>query len=807
MIAHYIKIAYRSFRKHLLYSGINIFGFSLSLSLCLIAIGHISYEISFENFQVNKDRIVRVEANYSEKDDHHKTALFSSSFGKSLKANIPEIETVSIIRVKEVTSIKVGETRRRVEDPHPGAMHSHGNKLVFADAEYFQVFTFPLVQGEPQKVLQEPFSLVISEKIADEYFPGENPLGKRCVVNDIYDCHVTGILKNTPYNTQLHTDFIVSFNTLERIIEPDPPSGRAFHDLIYLLLKANVDYSTLIPKVEELKNTFFKAEDAAHYSMYLMPFNDLMFRGFPGARGELNPRAEESMIYTLAIIAAFILIMAVSNFINLSTARSLDRMKEVGVRKTFGAGRINLIYQFYSEAILLTAISTLVGLILYEMLRAYMESIVPREMFVKFYQSQTMIIGVILLVIVVGILAGFYPALYLSRFKPITIFQNKIVSKSSRSFLRKGLVVFQFAIASVFIFVTIVMYQQTKLLTSMDLGFKKDNMMILKLDGDNAVEKCGVLKNEIMRNTNVLSATAVSVSPGSQEMDSYLFYTNPLRREEDMVVVKTIDADENFLSTFGLQLVEGRYFSSNKPEDINNGLIINESAKKELKTDKLLGYRFYREDGFYEVIGVVKDFHAAPLNFAYHPIHLLRSKPDNCKTLILNLPDENIPTTIASIKSIWEKTMPGEMFSYSFVDDEIKKSNKKAEDANDMFGFLCFVSIGIACLGIFGLVSFTADQKTKEIGIRKVMGASVTNIVGFLSKEFTWLIIIASIIAWPVGYLFANDLLGDYPFKVTVGIWNFIFTGSLIVMLALVSAGLRAYRAARANPIESLRYE
>jgi len=808
MLKSNIIIALRSLAKNKLYSAINIFGLAFSLALGFFVISHISYEYSFEDFQVNKDNIYRLEAEFQQEDHQYKTALLPYNFGKSIASELPELQTVSIFRESSVTSVQVDNERFRVIDPYPHAMHSHGNKLFFADAEYFNVFTFSLAQGNPKTALIEPFALIISEKAANDYFPGENPIGRTITINDRYDCHITGILNNTPFNTQLHTDFIMSYSTLDRFPESQEPGYyRSGKDLIYLLFKDDIDVTAVTSKIESMKNEFFTADDAESYSFYLMTLSDLMFRGFPGAVGDLNPRAEPSLIVGFILMAAFIILMAIANFVNLATAQSAERMKEVGVRKVFGAKRAHLMRQFLGESVILTVISSLLGLSIYEFIKVFIDSITTRPMLIDFYNNGMMLAGIIGLIILVGLAAGFYPALYLSRFKPIAVLQSKSKIKSSKSILRKSLVIFQFAITTVFVFLTLVVYRQTNMITSVDIGFETDNVMMIEFDGPSATNNCQRVRSEVLKDVSILAATAADAPPGTDKVYSHRLYKDQERLDENAVLAKVIDVDYTFAEMYGLELVEGRLFTTDHPEDIRRGLIINESARKFLEVENLLGYKFYRKDSFLEVIGVVKDFHGGALNYSYRDINILRLDPDRCDILMMKLPADNISGTIADIETIYDKALPSEQFAYSFLDEEIAKNFESLRDENKMFLYLCFVSIGITCLGIFGLVSFTAQQRSKEIGIRKVMGASVRNIVLMLSKEFLLLIAIASLIAWPIAYLLTKDFLQYFPFKVSIGIGTFLDTGFFTVLVALMSAGFKAYRAALSNPADILKYE
>ncbi|MFH2035681.1 MAG: FtsX-like permease family protein, partial [Candidatus Zixiibacteriota bacterium] len=626
-------------------------------------------------------------------------------------------------------------------------------------------------------------------------------------VNDKYECRITGILKETPYNTQQHTNFIISYKTLEGKEEDINSWSREYTEHLYLIFPENADIAAVGAKIESIKNQYFPSEERPQYAMYLMPFNDLMFRGFPGAQGELNPRAEMEVIIYFAAIAGLILLMAIANFFNLSTAKASERTKEVGVRKVMGANRKDLIYQFLGESIILTVFATLLGVFIYEIFKAVLEPSLARPMMADIYNNVYMILGTIGIMIIVGIMAGSYPALYLSRFNPITVLQKKIGIKSSKSILRKAMVVFQFAIATMFVFVAYVIYQQVNLVMGTDLGYETKNILIVDFDGENLSDKAQLMKNEILSGGLALNATVINFAPGRKRNPGYLFYTTEERQREEAIVVKLFSTDYDFVLMENLEIVEGRNLLPDRPEDQTQSILVTESARDELQIDKLIGHRLYRKDGFFEIVGVVKNFHGSALNHSYNKVNIIRIKPDEARTLMVKLPADNITGSIASIHELWQKNFPGEEFTYSFLETEILETFEELRSMRAMFGFFCIGAIGIAALGILGLVTYTAQQRTKEIGIRKVMGASERNIVSLLSKEFIILIIIASGIGWPLAYIMAKDFISYYPIRTSIGIDVFLITAVISLIVAMMAAGSQAYKAARANPADIIRTE
>ncbi len=819
MFKNYFKVALRIFTKQKLYTAINIFGLATALAICLMVMGHVSYELSFEDSHQNKERIYRVNGTYRSADTLTYTSRLMSPLGAALKSEIPEIEHAAVFRVLGNIDLKVG-AESYISDKEKSVRRGflHEGNVLCANSDFLDVFTLPLVQGDPDKVLEEPYSVLITDKAAKKFFPDENPMGQMVRFNENLICHITGVLEDIHENTQIYCEFIVSYASLESIGEDtqswDQTGGvlnyRFGDDFTYLLLTEDAEKSEVETKISGIVGKYFSEKQAPKFSFELQPLKDIYFSTYgSGRNGDLGPHGELSFIIEVSVTVGFILLLAIANFINLSTARSAERMKEVGMRKVMGAKRWHLIKQFLGESILITAISVIVGLILYEIFLKWMgmRELLGREAMVDFYNSPLMIFMVVCLTIVVGIMAGFYPALYLSRFKPFSILQNRMNMKSSKSILRRGLVVFQFTIVVFFICCSIVMYRQVDFMTSMNMGFDKDNVLLLNFRGDKAVENCRLMKNDLEGKSVALAVTAVNSPPGKQSYSNYAFFPTEERKDEEMITARTYFTDYNFFSTFGLEIIRGREFSPDIERDENHSLVINESMVAYLKLDNPIGHKFYRSDGFYEVVGVVKDFFGSTQSYSQNNRAVVILNPEKWKTLAVKIRPDNTKESAASIKQLWETTLPGVYFDYSFLIDEVEAGYGDLKGMTTIFFVLALLAISMGCLGIFGLVAFTAEQKTKEIGIRKVMGASIVSIINMLSKEFVILIIISNAIAWPLAYMLTNDILQYFVARVDVGVGTFLFTGLLALALALSTVGYQAYKAARANPVDTLRYE
>jgi putative ABC transport system permease protein len=719
-------------------------------------------------------------------------AASGAPFGEAIVSEIPDVESAAIFRVYYEVAVKVDEKNYRA-----------GN-VIFANPDFLEVFTFPVRRGNPATALREPMSVLVTESAVEKYFSGLDPVGQTIKIDNRFELTVTGILKDPPTNTQLNCEFIASHSSLEsagEVVNAWEPFGS---DYVYLLVTDGTDPVALEGKLQPILKRNVPAEKTSNYHAYLKPLKKIYFDSWgQNMVDELSPRGEASFIFELGIIACFILVLAVVNFINLSTARTSDRQKEVGMRKVFGAARTNLVGQFLGESAVITFVAMLVSVILYEIFKVRMQDLLPRPMFVDFYDSSLMIALIAGLLVVVSVLAGFYPALYLSRFRPIAVLQGRLSTRSRRSVLRKILVVFQFAVAIIFVTMAVIMSQQVSYVSSMNLGFNHDNMLLLDFEGDDASDNCALMKNQILTNCPVVSATAVDATPGRNTYTYYRLTTE----NDDTLLVSLYNADEKFLNTFGLRLIQGKGLSGLSTSESYQPAVITSSVAQRLSGNPI-GQKINRQSGHYEVVGVVDDFYGGALDINLDAsMCVIALASESARTLVLQLPQAKITEAVSAIESQWERAIPGTMFEYTFLEDEIARGFRDQRGQRVMFLALALFSIAIASMGIFGLVSFTAEQRTKEIGVRKVLGASVGAIVALLSREFLILIAIANLIAWPIAYVFMNGILSEHAVRIDIDPGMFLLAGFLSLLVALVTAGSQAWRAATADPVKTLQRE
>jgi putative ABC transport system permease protein len=808
MFKNYLRIAIRQFTKQKLFTCLNVFGLAIGLALCMVVVGHISHEVTFENIHQNRNRIFRVNGDYISGEKENYSAKVMAPLGPAIVDEVPEIDKAAIFRIWDIESLKIGDERFKVTDPNETAAWTYHKTMMFANPDILDVFTLPLKQGNPRTALHEPFTMFVTEKAALEYFQNPNPVGETVKINDKFECQVVGILKDIPQKTQIYSDFLISYSTLEKI-DVDINSWDHFGtDYVYLLLNENADPLAIESKLPYVLKNHMESEQAEKYAFSLQPLKDIYFSAlYSGRSSELNPLGVVEDIMFPAFIALFVLLQAIANFINLSTARSSERMREVGVRKVFGAFRGNLIRQFIGESVIIASVAMILSVGMYEVFKLMVNHRLPREMLDDFYRSPLMLIAFVGLIVVVGVIAGFYPAFYLSRFRPVSVLQGKGSIKSTKSWLRRILVVVQFGLAILFIVCSITLYRQTSYIASVNLGFDRENMLVIDFNGEDRTNDCQLMKHEVLKLKNVISATTTDHPLGRKSNTWYSFYKNENRLDEDRYFPMLTHSDYDFVSTFGLEIVQGRDFSPETPTDEGNAIIVNEATLRKLEIEHPIGYKLYTKNKEFEIIGVVQDYHGTQLDWGYRSLSFIRYYPERLETLVVKLASEDVAGTIAAIEKTWKTTLPGQQFEYNFLDEEISSNYSEYRTQSTISLAITLMSVLIACLGIFGLVSFTTARRTKEIGIRKVLGCNVTGILTLLSKEYIILIAIANVIAWPFAYMLLQSFLQEFAFQISIGVGTFLIAGLSAITIALATSSFQSYKAATANPVDALRYE
>jgi len=786
MFKNYLKITLRHIRRHKGYSFINIAGLAIGMTCCILILLYIQYELSYDKFHADAHDVYRVAFEIPDRLD-----MNASSFGLLAPALIQDFpEVLSSARI------------RRLESTIFYKNHAFTEKNFFlADPEFFDVFSFPVISGNPEKALSEPFSVLITQEMTEKYFGGEDPVGKTLLVDNKYDYKIAGILENPPQNSHLKFDFLASFITVDRIWEDYTISWMNTNRILtYVRLQKDYNPDDLERKFPE----FLKRYGREDVIFYLQPITGIHLHG--NIDNEIEANSDIQYIYIFSVIAFLIILIACFNYMNLSTARSVYRSKEVGVRKVVGAERKHIIRQFMSESIIFALAALFISVFLVKLLLPAFNSLVDRNLSFNFFSDNEMFLGLFILAVIVGFISGSYPALFLSSFHPVLILKGMRAHKGSSAF-RNFLVVFQFSISIVLIIGTLIIYQQLHYIKKRNLGFNKEQIVIVDIKDENLKNVYQTMRNDMKQNPRILGASFSCNLPNVVEaLNGYRWEGQT--EENRWQLFYTAAVDNEFIDLLGLELTMGRNFSEEFPSDLQ-ACILSETAVRTIGWENPIGKRFgYWEEG--TVIGVIKDFHHLSLHSAIGPtvfLHVDRETDLHLNYLLIKINPGDIPGTLAFIKKKFEEYSPHYPFSFTFLDDRVDKMYRTENKLGQILNVFSFTAIFIACLGLFGLAAFTAERRTKEIGIRKVIGATVSNIFFLLSREFLKLMLIAFILACPIAYFSMNRWLQTFAYRTHVGVAVFILSALSAFLTVLITVSYQSIKAAAANPADSLRYE
>ena len=791
MFKNYLKIALRNFLRFKLYTFINITGLAIGIAVSLLVLVYVSEEMSYENMHEKRDNICRVSVSFGREESSMKLAGAMPALGPAAVEEIPEVLAAVRFRVDRSAKIKTGK-REFTE-----------NNFFFADSNIFNVFTFPLVLGD-KNVLNDQSSIVISESMAKKYFGKENPIGKVLTYNGQNNFKVAGVIKDVPKNTFLRCDFIASYSNPVVANKITMPWNQWGEDYTYLYLKDNTSLSSLRDKIEKLlaKNT--SEQFAAMLGFNILPLTDIYLKS--DMMGELGQTGNLNTIYLFVPIALLVLIIASLNFINLSTARSLRRSREVGLRKVLGAKRENLFIQFWGESILLTLIAAVLSLLLFEIFNPVLYNYFDIDLGNSSFFNLNFYLILAGIILFVSLLAGVYPAVFLSKYKPVESLKGKINAGATGLNLRKILMIAQFAITIFLVVGTAVIYKQLNYMRNSDPGFNKENVLLIDytVSDEDSKNNYFVLRDELKSVPGVKDVSGAYTLPGINNKEQQTIKLEDAD-ENDQKIIQAVGVDYNFIPTLGLKLIEGRNFSEDFGTD-DNSIILNESAVKKLGLKNPIGTNVVIPSGTAKVVGVIKDFHIQSYHNLIEPLFLYIN-PDRFYTVALKFNQKQAGNIIASVKEKWQKILPGKKFEYSFLSDTYNSLYDSDEKNGTLFSIFSFLSILIACMGLFGLSTFMTEVRTKEIGIRKVLGADVKNILVLLSGEFIKSILISNIIALPIAYYAVTIWLEDFAYKITPGIDVFLIAGFGILFIVLATVSYQVIKVAVSNPVKSLRYE
>ena len=806
MFRNYYKIALRSLWKYRGYSAINIAGLAVGLATCLLIFIFVMDELSYDRYNEKADRIYRVDAEINFGGQHQEMAVAPDPLSAALKADFPQVEQV--VRFRDYGGFRLKKNFQHIQE----------DRVIHVDSSLFDVFTLPLVAGDKRTALSGPSSIVITEKAALKYFSTTDAVGKALQRSDGQEFTVSAVMKNMPAQSHFNYDFFLPLHSEES----KAGSWLSHNFATYLVLKEGADaeklhaqFPALVrkyvgPQAEALLNASFDdLEKSGSYIRYsLTPLTKIYLTSNKGA--EMGQRGNMQYIYIFTAIAFFILLIACVNFMNLSTARSANRAKEVGVRKVLGSRKGNLVTQFLTESVLISFISLLLALALAQLLLPLFNQLAGKQIEIGFFQNPWLLPILVVLMLVVGLLAGSYPSFYLSSFQPIAVLKGKLAGGFKRSWLRSSLVVFQFAISIVLMVGTVVIYSQLKYIRSKNLGFNREQVLVVQ-NGYALGEKAKSFKNELKNIKGVESVTMTGYLPtGPYRGDSPLFADASLD-QHSAVAMQNWYVDEDYVPTLRMQMVKGRNFSGQMLTD-SAGIVINEAAARLLPFPDPVGKTVYYVDDFqaratrpFRILGVVKDFNFNSLREQVTPMALFLAEQRGSFAMRLQAAD--VASVLSQVERKWQSMVGNEPFSYTFMDDDFSRIYQGEQRVGKIALSFSVLAILIACLGLFGLVTYAAEQRTKEIGIRKVMGASVGNIVNLLSKDFVRLVMIAIFIAFPLSWFVMNKWLQDFYYRISINWQVFLIAGVAALLIAVVTVSAQAVRAALANPVKNLRTE
>ncbi len=803
MFRNYLKIALRNIFKYKAYSFINIIGLSIGIAACILILLFVNDELSFDRNNINSDRIFRVHTDGQLSGREINIALSPPPLGEALTKEFPEVLAYTRLMPNRNMLIRY-KNNVFVE-----------NNFFWADSGTFKVFTIPFLKGNPDKALAEPHTVVLTESLAKKYFGNEDPMDKIMNFEDGTPYTVRGVVKDCPPNAHWHYDMFASMSSIG-LANNDMWFNNSF--FTYVLLNSKSSVHSLESKIEaftknkisknifEIFGTTYERMRASgmKYEFSFQPLTDIHLKSHLDY--EIEPNSDIKYVYIFSFIALFILVLACINFMNLSTARASLRTKEVGVRKVLGSNKKQLITQFLFESMLITGIAVIIAVVLSEILLPLFNLLAGKSLHTGYFNNFEAIPAVIFTILFLGLLAGGYPAFFLSSFRPAVVLSSKL-NIFKRSWLRSILVVFQFAISIILLIGTFIVYSQMQFIQNKKLGFDKEHVLVIQRAW--ALENnTKAFKEELLKNSGIISASNSDNLPGEMFGQSVFRGSGDAAKQDIFAAMST---DYDYAKTMGLELSEGRYFSREFPADTMK-VIINQAAAGLLGYNDPIGKSISRVGSTdstrnkFTIIGVLKDFHFESLHQKIRPLLIFLNR-NQTAFLPVRVSSSDIAGNIALIKKLWKKFVPDKPLEYYFLNDRFDQLYRAEIKTGQIFTTFAVISILIACLGLLGLASFTAERRTKEIGIRKVMGATTGRIVFLLSKEFIKWVLIANIIAWPVAYYFMDNWLQSFAYRINISIWIFPAAGLVAFIVALVTVSTQTLKASLSNPVNALKYE
>lgn len=807
MFKNHLKAAWRNLIKNKGFSAINIIGLGIGLATCLLIFLYIHDETSFDRYNVNADRIIRLNNEIRFGDNHLDFAEVPAPMGPAVVREIPEAQQYTRLQWRGGFTVRKGNENIRE------------GRVAFADSTLFDVFTLPVVSGSVSASLREPHTLVMTETAALRYFPNSDVAGKVLILNDSQSYRITAVIKDIPQASHFHFDFFIPMREHEDsrndnwlsedyntyiLLKPGAPVKK-FETQLQTMMDHHVE-----PQLQNFAGITLAElkKNGGYIKATIDPLPDIHLRSHHDAELETNGNIQ--IVYIFSGVAVFILLIACANFMNLATARSANRAREVGVRKALGSLKSTLVRQFLTESFLITGISLLLALLVARLAVPWFNTLSGKNIDGNVLFQPFVMLAVLLLLIVVGFIAGSYPSFVLASFNPVEVLKGKLATGFRKSALRNGLVVFQFVISIMLIVGTIVIYKQLDYIQKADIGYNRAQVLSIKQAGTLG-SAARAFRDKVQALPGVEKATMTDFLPAGYARSSTTFFMSPALDASTAMAMQQWPVDEDYIPTLGMKVLQGRNFQTDMPTD-SSGVVLNEAAARFLGKGSPIGKQIYevadlktKEVKVYHVVGIVKNFNFNSLRDNITPLGFFLRPQSG--TVSARIPAAAMTATLEKIRRLWSSFAAGKPFEYGFLDEDYSHLYDSEERSGRVFISFAILAVAIGCLGLFGLVTFAAEQRVREIGIRKVLGADVTGIVTLISKDFVVLVIIASLIAFPIAGWAMNRWLQEFAYRTSLSWWIFPLTAIVILLIALATVVGQAIRAALANPVRSLRSE
>ena len=799
MLKNYLKISFRNMKRQKMYSSINLSGLAIGMACCILILFWVQDELSYDRFHKNADNIYRV---MSEGGKYN---------WKGVRGTPMPLATASVEGLPEVVNaVRFASHSRLVFKYKDKAFYEEGG--IIADQSIFEVFTFPFVKGDPKSAFTDPFHLVITKSMASKYFGDEDPIGKTMEVEGNL-ATIMGVIRDVPENSHIKFDFLSSFKFVRDLAGYSTHWG-AFNFVTYVQLQEGISPEEMAEKMTVLARDQQCPQVMEGVHFRLQPLLDVHLTSSPYSRN-WESLGDIRFVYAFSVIAFFILFIACINFVNLSTARSVNRAREVGLRKVVGSNRSQLIKQFFGESIFYVIISFMISIVLVVLLLPTVNNITGKNLSFN-YLNFSIILSLFGIIVLTGLIAGSYPAVYLSGFNPVRVFKGISVSGSGKSLFRRILVVTQFSLSLILIIGAVILFRQLDFIRNKNLGFDTENIVFVPIK-ENIVKQYNAFKSELLQDPNIIGVTSqnYNFSGMTWRNTGWNWEGKDPNHEQDLVMSYV---DYNYFEFFNMEIVNGRGFSEEFSEDADNSYILNEEAIRQMKLESPVGKWFQpyrREKG--NIVGIVKNAHLRSLHSeieqrVFMVLNDYTGVEGYGMVLIKIKADEEnsrrtVNAALKKIESTWNKFNSKSPFEFRFFDEHYENLYRLDKKVGLIINYFTVLTVFVACLGLFGLAAFMTERRTKEIGIRKVLGASVSGLVGLLSKEFLILIAVSNILAWPVGLYVMNKVLQNYAYRINISVFDFIFAAFFALLIAFLTVAYQAIKSANNNPVNALRYE